>query len=248
MKLDELLARVARGELASAEAAHILRGSAEIKDLGFARLDQDRAARTGWPEIVFGPGKSAPQLEVLLAELHDAHGFGMATRVEPDVAAAVLAALPAERGASWDPESKILCLGRLPKGGRGVITVAAAGTSDRSVAEEAAQTAELLGNEVDRVYDVGVAGLHRLIAARDRLEASEVIVAVAGMEGALFSVIKGLVSRPVIAVPTSVGGGLGGHVALFSALSACASGLTVVGVDGGFSGGFAAAVINRERV
>ncbi|MEM1025470.1 MAG: nickel pincer cofactor biosynthesis protein LarB [Myxococcota bacterium] len=247
MTLDELLARVARGELAPEEAASTLRSSAEIRDLGFARLDQDRVARTGWPEVVFGPGKSAPRLALLLCELHEAHGFGMATRVEREVAEAVLADLPEERGATWDSESRILCLGQLPSQGRGQIAVAAAGTSDRAVAEEAAQTAERLGNEVDRVYDVGVAGLHRLIAVRDRLEAAEVIIAVAGMEGALFSVIKGLVSRPVIAVPTSVGGGLGGHVALFSALSACASGLTVVGVDGGFSAGFAAAVINRER-
>lgn len=246
--LSRLMRQVAEGSVTPQEAASELR--AGIADLGFARLDIDRARRTGMPEVVYGPGKSPAQLALLLTRLFDRHGFGFATRVEPGVADDLRDALDPARdlGARYDVVSKIFHVGTPLSGqGRGVIAVASAGTSDGAVAEEAAHTAELLGHEVDRINDIGVAGLHRVLGARERLEAAEIIIAVAGMEGALFSVLKGLVSRPVIAVPTSVGGGVSGWAALLSGLAACSSGVTVVGIDQGFSAGFAAAVINRRR-
>jgi hypothetical protein len=249
MNVDEILAQVAAGELDVGAAKDALARSG-FEDLGFARVDTDRARRTGWPEVVYGPGKSPAQIALILSRIYDRHRFALATRIDRTAAVDLRSALGPQRGphASYDATSRLFALGDpLPSRARGTVAVCAAGTSDRAVVEEAAQTAEWFGNPVDRVYDVGVAGLHRLMAERDRLERAEVIIAVAGMEGALFSVLKNLVSRPVIAVPTSVGGGLSGLVALFSALASCASGVTVVGVDNGFGAGFAASVINGRR-
>ncbi|MGF1511308.1 MAG: nickel pincer cofactor biosynthesis protein LarB [Myxococcota bacterium] len=247
MDLEQILAGVSEGTMSVPDAAQRLRAWG-IEDLGFAQIDQDRARRTGWPEVVFGPGKSPAQLALLLTRIHSRHGFALATRVESVIVPALRDALgTAGQEATYDPLSRLFWMGGpLPSRARGRVAVCSAGTSDRAVAEEAAKTAELFGNEVERIDDIGVAGLHRALAARHRLEAAEVVIAVAGMEGALFSVVKNLISRPVIAVPTSVGGGLSGMVALFSALSSCASGVTVVGIDNGFGAGFAASVINAR--
>ena len=214
-------------------------------DLGFAHLDLDRQRRRGVPEVVFGPGKSPEQIAAILERLNAAGQNGCATRVPPEVAEPLLAALP---GAVYHAAARMLTrdVKPLPRK-RGRVAVVCAGTTDIPVAEEAALTAERLGSRVDRIYDVGVAGLHRLLGHTETLRAARVLVVVAGMEGALPSVVAGLVDRPVIAVPTSVGYGanLGGVTALLAMLTSCASGVTVVNIDNGFGAGVAAGMINR---
>jgi len=245
-KLRALLESVAGGEStvehALAELRHL-----PFRDLGFAHVDHHRHLRNGFPEVVLGAGKTAQQIIDILRELVRGGGNLLATRVDPAKAEAVLAGVP---GARYEAVARAIVVEQRPieKVGRGLILVVCAGTSDLPVAEEAALTATLLGNEVEKIHDVGVAGLHRLLAHRERLERAAVLVVVAGMEGALPSVVAGLVGRPVIAVPTSVGYGasFGGIAALLGMLNSCAAGVTVVNIDNGFGAGYAAALINRR--
>lgn len=249
--LRTLLSSVARGDTPIDQAMREL-ADLPYRDLGFARVDHHRHLRRGLPEVVLGQGKTAAQIAAIFVELlHGSGGGGgpvLATRVEPDKAAEVVAAVA---GAVYHEAARCLVAGEreFVDRGRGPVTVVCAGTSDIPVAEEAALTARLFGSRVERIHDVGVAGLHRLLAVRERLEASTVIVVVAGMEGALPSVVSGLVGRPVIAVPTSTGYGasFGGVAALLAMLNACSSGITVVNIDNGFGAGFAAALINRRE-
>ena len=219
----------------------------ELRLDGFARVDLDRMRRQGVPEVVYGAGKTSGQIVAILSSLSQHGQFpAIVTRLDADKAAAV--AKSAGPGFVYFPEARFGRLGpaRAP-GGAGKVVVAAAGTSDIPVAEEAALTAETLGNSVTRLYDVGVAGLHRLLSHGEELAAASVVVAVAGMEGALASVIGGLVACPVVAVPTSVGYGasFGGVTALLSMLNSCAAGVSVVNIDNGFGAGFLAHRINH---
>lgn len=223
------------------------KGNPDIDNLDFARVDLARLRRQGVPEVVYGAGKTADQIVAILSSLRD-HGQlpALATRVDGEKAKEVAAALGEDF--AYFPSARLGRLGpaRAPDG-LGPVVIAAAGTSDLPVAEEAALTAETLGNEVTRLYDVGVAGLHRLLACSGTLASASVVVAVAGMEGALASVVGGLVSCPVIAVPTSVGYGasFGGLSALLSMLNSCAAGVSVVNIDNGFGAGFLAHRINH---
>lgn len=214
-------------------------------DLGFARVDTDRERRCGLPEVIFGGGKTPEEVLRISEVLLKHHQLVLATRVGREHYEAVVGRFPE---AKWHERARCITVERsvLPKVG-GLVGVVCAGTSDLPVAEEASVTLEVFGNEVFRVTDVGVAGLHRLLAVRDRLQECAVLVVVAGMEGALPSVVAGLVSRPVIAVPTSVGYGanLGGVAALLGMLNSCGSGVTVVNIDNGFGAAFAATQINR---
>lgn len=244
-RLRALLADVASGAVALEEAERRL-AWAPVEDLDFARVDHHRALRQGFPEVVFGQGKTPEQI-VGIAERIAARGDGfLATRVAAEAHAPLRAALPSIRidlvgRTAWLPASNPIA-----RQARGTVLIVTAGTSDLPVAEEAAVTAAAFGNPVARLTDVGVAGIHRLLAARETLADAAVVVVVAGMEGALPSVVGGLVSVPVIAVPTSVGYGasFGGLSALLGMLNSCASGVTVVNIDNGFGAAAAASRIN----
>jgi NCAIR mutase (PurE)-related protein len=214
-------------------------------DLGFARLDTGRAARTGDPEVVYGAGKTPEQVVEILGTLHVAHPERavLATRLSEQALDAVVAAHPA---AVTDPVARAVTLGPMPVA-RGVVAVVSAGTSDAPVAAEAALTARVYGSESRQITDVGVSGLHRVMAVREELAAADCLVVVAGMEGALPSVVGGLVDVPVIAVPTSVGYGasFGGLTALLGMLNSCASGVSVVNIDNGFGAAAIASSINH---
>jgi pyridinium-3,5-biscarboxylic acid mononucleotide synthase len=248
LQLRALLDEVATGSLtpeaAQAGLLQYLRQSA-FEDLGFARIDHQRSLRQGFPEVVFGQGKTPSQIAAIAGRIVAAGSNLLVTRTTAEAYAAVVEQLPA---ASFHDLARTITLrvSELPAG-RGTIVVAAAGTADLPVAEEAAISAELMGNSVDRVYDVGVAGLHRLLAEHGRLLAAHVIIVVAGMEGALPSVVGGLVEVPVIAVPTSVGYGasLGGITALLAMLNSCASGISVVNIDNGYGAAAVASAINH---
>jgi len=244
-RLRQLLAEVGAGTVSVDHAMERLKGL-PFEDLGFAKLDHHRALRLGLPEVIYGEGKSSEQIAAIAERLAGGGANVLATRVDAEKGERLLAALP---GARYDPHARLLTLVRepIPRRGRGRILVASAGTSDMAVSEEAAVTAELLGNEVERIHDVGVAGIHRLFAHRERLHGASVLVVVAGMEGALPSVIGGLVDRPLIAVPTSIGYGasFGGLAALLAMMNSCAPGITVVNIDNGFGAGVAASLINR---
>ncbi|MFO0725452.1 MAG: nickel pincer cofactor biosynthesis protein LarB [Myxococcota bacterium] len=223
-----------------------------FQDLGFAAVDHHRALRTGVPEVIWGPNKTEPQIAQIVDAIAARGQTALVTKLEPAKAAEVLKLLgPSARAlAKVEPVPRFLVVGEpLAPRGRGTIAVVSAGTADEPVAEEAARTAEILGNTVLRVRDVGVAGLHRLLARRDEIESAEIVIVVAGMEAALPSVLKGLISRPVIGVPTSVGTGthFGGTVALLSMLNACASGMTVVNIDNGFGAAYFASLMNAPR-
>jgi NCAIR mutase (PurE)-related protein len=238
-----LLQDVQAGRL-SVEAAVGRLAALPFEDLGFARVDHHRALRAGGPEAVFCPGKTPEQVVAIVARLSTHHANVLATRCEPAVAAAVEAAgLPCV----YHALPRLLVVRPEPAEGVGLIVVAAAGTADLPVAEEAALVAEALGNRVERLTDCGVAGLHRLLVQRELLAEANAIVAVAGMEGALPSVIGGLVDRPVIAVPTSVGYGtsLNGLAALLAMLNSCAPGVSVVNIDNGYGAAHQASQINR---
>lgn len=240
-----LAAHVAAGELAPQDLVDRVR-AASMVDVGYALVDADRAARTGVAEVIYGAGKTAEQIAGIAAAMQrSGQRRVLVTRLDVAKAAAVRA-----RGIelAYDEVSRLGTVGEPPApDGAGTVLVACAGTSDLAVAEEAAQTAEFLGNRVQRLCDVGVAGIHRLLAHVDEIRQARVIVAVAGMEGALASVIAGLASCPVIAVPTSVGYGasLGGVTALLAMLNSCASGVSVVNIDNGFGAGFQASLINH---
>ena len=219
----------------------------DADNLGFARVDLARFRRQGVPEVVYGAGKTAEQIVAILSSLRrNGQLPALVTRIDAKKAATVSKSLGDEF--AYFPEARLGRLGapRAPDG-LGAVVVAAAGTSDLPVAEEAALVAETLGNEVKRLYDVGVAGLHRIVACADDLASASVVVAVAGMEGALASVVGGLVACPVIAVPTSVGYGasFGGVSALLAMLNSCAAGVSVVNIDNGFGAGFLAHRINH---
>ncbi len=217
---------------------------APLADLGFAQVDLDRARRKGFPEVVYGAGKSPDQVVRIATALFRAHGRVLITRID---AAHVRAVRKHFRTAVHHATARCLCIERKPLPRRsGTIAILCAGTSDLPVAEEAAVTAEFMGNRVDRIVDVGVAGLHRLIRRLPDLRKATVLVVVAGMEGALPSVVAGLVDRPVIAVPTSIGYGasFGGLAALLGMLNSCGTGVTVVNIDNGFGAGYAASQIN----
>jgi NCAIR mutase (PurE)-related protein len=246
-RVRKLLEEVRAGRVSPDDAVTELR-DLPFRSLGFAHADTHRHLRTGFPEVVLGAGKTPTQIATLLAELGKTAGLVMATRVSADAARDVLAALPAAR---YHEVARILTLGDPPAArGRGTIAVLTAGTSDIPVAEEAAVTAEMDGNRVMRIYDVGVAGLHRVLAHRETIEAAEVLVVAAGMDGVLPTVAAGLFARPVIAVPTSIGYGasLGGIAALLTMLNSCAAGVAVVNIDNGFGAGRMASLLNRPPV
>ena len=215
-------------------------------DIGLAKIDFHRRLRKGAQEVVYGAGKTAEQIVAILQAMEGRNALPvLITRLEEEKALKVQEALPA---LAYHPEGRIGILGEMPApDGKGKVLVLTAGTSDIPVAEEAALTAEFLGNEVVRCYDAGVAGLHRLLAHLDEIMEARVIIAIAGMEGALPSVVGGLASCPVLAVPTSVGYGasLGGISALLSMLNSCASGVSVVNIDNGFGAAFQASLINH---
>ena len=243
MDIKEMLHQVRDGALSVEEAEKQLK-NLPYEDLGYAKVDHHRALRQGVPEVIFGSGKTPGQIVGITRSML-ARGSGvLITRLSPEAAEAVAA----EIEISYDPVSRIAFAGERPApdtGGR--IVVATGGTSDIPVAEEAAVTAESLGNPVERLYDVGVAGLHRLLARLDVLMSARVVIAVAGMEGALASVIGGLCDCPVIAVPTSIGYGACFHglSSLLSMLNSCASGVSVVNIDNGFGAGYLASMINH---
>jgi pyridinium-3,5-biscarboxylic acid mononucleotide synthase len=214
------------------------------EDLGFAQIDHDRARRQGFPEVVYGAGKTPEQIARIARAIVDRGHSLLVTRASEAAHTAVLAEVP---DAVFHPAARIIERRAEVPRGHGVILVAAAGTSDIPVAEEAAVSAEVMGNDVDRLYDVGVAGLHRLLAHQDRLRSARVLIVVAGMEGALPSVVGGLVRAPVIAVPTSVGYGasFGGMTALLAMLNSCAAGVAVVNIDNGFGAAAVASKINH---
>ena len=217
-----------------------------FEDLGFAKVDHHRALRHGMPEVIFGLGKTPEQIIAISEKLLERSSNLLITRATPASAEKVMAALP---GAEHFPASGAIRVWRnRKKTGRGKIAVVCAGTSDIPVAEEASITAEVMGNEVFSIHDVGVAGIHRLMQNRERLMEAKVIVVCAGMEGALPSAVGGLVSVPVIAVPTSIGYGasFNGLAALLGMLNSCASNVTVVNIDNGFGAGYVASLINRE--
>ncbi|AAR33475.1 nickel pincer cofactor biosynthesis protein LarB [Geobacter sulfurreducens] len=217
------------------------------EDVGDALVDHHRGLRQGFPEVIFGAGKSAGQVERIMASLAAKGNNILVTRLDEAKALAVKEAFPS---AMWHADARCLTLEQRPieKRGLGTVLVLSAGTSDLPVAAEALVTLRMLGNEASHLYDVGVAGIHRLLARRDVLFSARVLIVVAGMEGALPSVVGGLVDRPVIAVPTSVGYGasFGGIAALLGMLNSCAAGVTVVNIDNGFGAAVAASKINRE--
>ncbi|MBN2980045.1 nickel pincer cofactor biosynthesis protein LarB [Cohnella algarum] len=212
--------------------------------MDFCKLDVAREERTGHPEVVFGPGKTAEQASAIFAKLVEKHGRALLTRSSSEMAAAILSAFPE---AKHDPRSGLVVYGTSPRRFPGKVSVLTGGTGDIPVAEEAAGTAEWMGCEIERIYDVGVAGIDRILAQRDRIREANVVIVVAGMEGALASVVGGMVRRPVIAVPTSVGYGahFQGLTPLLSMLTSCAAGVSVVNIDNGFGAGYNAAMIQQ---
>jgi NCAIR mutase (PurE)-related protein len=242
--MRRLLNEVRSGKTGVNEALDRLRGL-PLEELGFATLDTHRALRRGFPEVVYGPGKTEEQIVAIVRHLHQAGQTVLVTRVDEPVHAAVKELIPK---AEYNKTARALVIraGRRRVGKKGIVVVTA-GTADLPVGEEAALTAELMGNRVERIQDVGVAGIHRLTPHRDTLLKARVIVVVAGMEGALPSVIGGLTDCPVIGVPTSSGYGAGGEgqAALLAMLNSCSAGLTVVNIDNGFGAGYAAGLINR---
>jgi len=227
------------------DAAMVRMRHMPFEDLGFAKIDHHRALRHGIPEVIFAKGKTADQVVAIAGKLLENARNVLITRADPECARAVVAAL---EGAEYAPLSGAIRFWRdRTVHGKGKIAVVCAGTSDMFVAEEAQITAETMGNEVESIYDIGVAGIHRLMSNREKLSEARVIVVCAGMEGALPSAVGGLVSCPVIAVPTSVGYGASFHglAALLGMLNSCASNVTVVNIDNGFGAGYVASLINR---
>ena len=239
--------QVADGLLTPETALEQLK-SLPFEDLGFAHVDHHRALRKGHPETILCAGKTTPQIVAIAERLAAQGSLVLATRISVEAAAALQARLPQ---AEHDPEARTVVIRPLdaePPAAVGRVLVVSAGTSDIPVAQEAVVTARAMGAEVEAIFDVGVAGIHRLFAHADELQAARVVVVAAGMEGALASVVGGLVDVPVIAVPTSVGYGasFGGVAALLSMLNSCASGVLVVNIDNGYGAGYAAALINEQ--
>lgn len=243
-EINKLLNAVAEGKISPEEAAVKIR-TAPFEELGFAKVDHHRGIRQGAGEVIYGAGKTAEQIgKICKSLIENGQKNVLITRLDKEKAVAVKAFIDIDY---YEP-GNIGIAGNIPKpDAKGTIVVATGGTSDIYAAEEAALTAEFLGNKVERLYDVGVVGIHRLFAYTDKIMNAKVIVAVAGMEGALASVIGGLADCPVIAVPTSAGYGaaFGGLAALLSMLNSCASGVSVVNIDNGFGAGYLASMINH---
>lgn len=252
-ELQQLFEKVAAGEVSPADATARVQ-TEPFRDLGYAKIDTQRGIRQGVSEVVYGAGKTAVQIAGIIEALRaSGQRRVMATRVDRAKAEELATLLPEKDAAEfvYREEACVVIVGGIPEpDGNGYVVVAAAGTSDLGVSEEAALTAEMMGSRVVRLYDVGVAGIHRLLAHADEIARAQAIVAVAGMEGALPSVIGGMASCPVIAVPTSVGYGasFGGMTALLAMLNSCASGVSVVNIDNGFGGGYQAALIDHASI
>jgi len=246
-RLSQLLKSVAAGAVSIAAAADQIK-QLPYEDIDFAHIDHHRSLRKGFPEVIFGQGKTAEQIIGIVERMISQEPIILVTRVEAHKAEKIA---PLYKNATYDPDARMILVGqkKAPLASSGKILVISAGTSDIPVAKEAQLTAEAMGNRVETLYDVGVAGIHRLFAHRDRIQQAQVLIVVAGMEGALPSVVAGLVARPVIAVPTSIGYGasLGGLTALFAMLNSCSSNVAVVNIDNGFGAGYMAAIINRKE-
>lgn len=243
MEAREILEQVKSGTISVEEAEKFFRKQ-PFEEMGYAKLDSHREMRSGFPEVVYCSGKPGEYLVNIFKKLYEENGEVLGTRAEREQYELVKKTLPQ---AVYDEVSRILKIERPNKERKGKIAVCTAGTADIPVAEEAAQTAEYFGSRVERVYDVGVSGLHRLLSRLDVIQEANCVVAVAGMEGALASVLGGLVSRPVIAVPTSVGYGASMHglSALLTMINSCANGIAVVNIDNGYGAGYIATQINR---
>ncbi len=244
--IEAILRRLAGGGISEADAAKQIK-DLSFEDIGFARVDHSRAHRQGFPEVIFGEGKTSKQICGIFERLLERSPNVLITRTNADVYGDIRNIFT---DAEWHESARLIRVFRDRKDtGFGEITVCTAGTSDIPIAEEAALTAETMGNRVQRIWDAGVAGVHRILAERERLQTSSVVIVVAGMEGALPSVVGGLVSVPVIGVPTSIGYGasFGGIAALLGMLNSCSSNVTVVNIDNGFGAGFSASLINRKR-
>ncbi len=243
MEMKEMLGKVRRGEVSVEEAERYFVRK-PFEDMGYARLDSQREIRSGYPEVVYCSGKADEHLCSIFEALYRENGEVLGTRASREQYELVREVIPE---ISYDEISRILKIEKTGKEHIGRIAVCTAGTADIPVAEEAAQTAEYFGNRVERIYDIGVSGIHRLLARVDDIRSANCVVAVAGMEGALASVIGGLVERPVIAVPTSVGYGasMGGISALLTMINSCANGIAVVNIDNGYGAGYMASQINR---
>ena len=243
MNKKDILIRFQEGQLSLEEAASLLEG---IDDMGFASLDLSRNKRNGFPEIIYGEGKTKEKIEKIIGSLEKENLPVLATRVNSEKGQYLLEKIP--HGFYYET-ARAFVVNPTPIQSEHYIAVVTAGTSDMPVAEEAAITAETFGNPVKRIYDVGVAGIHRLFNRLDDIRGASVIIVIAGMEGALVSVVAGLVDVPVIAVPTSVGYGsnLQGLTTLMSMLTSCASGVTVVNIDNGFGAAYSASMINQIR-
>ena len=246
MDIRTLLEQVQEGTLSLDQAEQALK-DLPYEDMGYEKLDHHRALRSGFPETVFCQGKADEHLIRIYEHLLDKNGAVLGTRATAHQFEIVKEVIP---DVQYDPISRILKVERTPRPKKGCVAICSAGTADIPVAEEAAQTAEFFGTHVERIYDVGVAGIHRLLAQRDRIRQANCVVAVAGMEGALATVIGGLVENPVIAVPTSVGYGasFGGLSALLTMLNSCANGVSVVNIDNGYGAAYLASQINRLAV
>jgi pyridinium-3,5-biscarboxylic acid mononucleotide synthase len=246
-RIREIIENTKSGKISVGQAMKALK-SLPFEDMGFAVVDHHRELRAGFPEVIYCEGKTVKQVIAIAQRILKAGSDLLATRADEKLYRSLKKELP---DAVYHKEARVITVRRNKDAPqmRGSVAVVCAGTSDIPVAEEAAVTAEALGNEVIRIYDVGVAGLHRLLARRDDLFNAEVIIVVAGMEGALASVVGGLVECPVVAVPTSIGYGasFNGLAALLAMLNSCASGVTVVNIDNGFGAGYAASVMNRVR-
>lgn len=245
--LIELLEGVKNGTVSTESALTRLK-TLPFEDMGHAVVDNHRELRQGFPEVILGEGKSAVQIISIIEKIRSNGSSVLATRIDAAKAEAIIKAVPSVKYNS-DARTLTLVEREFEEKGKGVIMVVSAGTSDIPVAEEAAVTASMMGNRVDRLYDVGVAGIHRLFSHRERITSANVLIVCAGMEGALPSVVGGIVARPVIAVPTSIGYGanFGGVTALLSMLNSCAPAVTVVNIDNGFGAGYVASLINRRE-
>ncbi len=245
-KLKTLLDSIKSGSLEVDAALDKLKFM-PFEELDFATIDTHRSLRRGFPEVIYGEGKTAAEIKAITGKLKKNGENVLITRLDVAKSRALRLAF---KGSSYNKAARTLFIKthKVENTGRGDILVLSAGTSDIPVAEEAAVTAESMGNSVKRLYDVGVSGLHRLLHKKEELASARVLIVVAGMEGALPSVVSGLVARPVIAVPTSVGYGanLGGLTTLMAMLNSCASGITVVNIDNGFGAGYAAAIMNKD--
>ena len=243
--LEKILKGVSVGSTSVEDAVKTLM-HIHIEDIDYAHIDHHRSLRKGFPEVIFGEGKTAGQIAGIMEKMAAQEEIILVTRADKEKAESVLSRFS---GAVYYEDARMIVLKKkdISVQGRGKILVLSAGTSDIPVAREAYITAQAMGNEVDSVFDVGVAGIHRLFDHRNMIDEASVLVVVAGMEGALPSVVAGMVSRPVIAVPTSVGYGvsLGGLTALFAMLNSCSSNVAVVNIDNGFGAGYMAAMINR---